>query len=258
MDLELKDRRVLVTGSSSGIGFAIAKAFLAEGARVLVTGRGQAALDAAIGNFRASFGHDRAIGVAGDLTHPSTTASVLNAATTEMDGLDILVLNLGSGRSPSGIDVDSDEWIRVLHLNLISAMDTLKQAVPILRLAQNPSVVFVGSIAGLEDIGAPIAYAAAKAGLTQAMKAASRLLGTDGMRVNMVAPGNIYFEGGTWDRKLKEDAAKVKTMLQAEVPLNRFGNVEEVAAVVLFLASKQASFITGACITVDGGQTRST
>jgi 3-oxoacyl-[acyl-carrier protein] reductase len=214
VDLLLNDQRVLVTGSSSGIGLAIATAFLKEGARVTITGRREGILDAAADNLRSAYGADRVATVRGDLTQSSTAAAAVNAITANWDGLDILVLNLGSGRSVTGLDVDQDEWTRVLQLNLLSSMEMLRLAAPILKSGRNPSVVFVGSIAGLEDFGAPIAYSAAKAALTQAMKAASRLLGADGIRVNMVAPGNIFFEGGTWDRKLKEDAAKVNRMLE--------------------------------------------
>jgi 3-oxoacyl-[acyl-carrier protein] reductase len=136
-------------------------------------------------------------------------------------------------------------------------METLRQATPLLSKGRNPAVVFIGSIAGIEALGAPIAYGAAKAALTHAMKSAARLLAPNGIRVNMVAPGNIFSPGGTWDKKLGENKRAVEAMLASQVPMRRLGGIEEVVAPVLFLASSKSSFVTGTCLVVDGGQTRS-
>jgi 3-oxoacyl-[acyl-carrier protein] reductase len=255
MNLELRNCRVLVTGSSRGIGHGIATAFLAERARVAVTGRDRPALRDCMREWAPKFGADHVLACPGDLTSTAVVSRVLGRIKKSWGGLDVLVLNLGSGRSVPGLP-DAPEWNRVLGLNLVAAMDTLRLATDLLSQGQKPAVVFVGSIAGLEALGAPIAYGAAKAGLRHAMKAAAQQLAARGIRVNMVAPGNIFSAGGTWDKKMKEAPEATTAMLEAQVPLRRFGTAKEVAAAVVFLASGQASFITGACLPVDGGQTR--
>jgi 3-oxoacyl-[acyl-carrier protein] reductase len=108
----------------------------------------------------------------------------------------------------------------------------------------------------LESLGAPIPYGAAKAALEHYAKDLSHRVGRHGVRVNTVAPGNILFPGGTWQRKLEANPAGVTAMISAEVPLARFGAPEEIGAAVAFLASDRAAFITGACVVADGGQTR--
>ena len=255
MDLELRDKRVLITGSSSGLGLGIAEGFLAEKARVILTGRSATNLSAATRKLQTSYGKDRVLSVRGDLQRAATLNRVLQAVEAQWGGLDILVLNLGSGKSVPGLEATEAEWNRVLFLNLTSGMEVLRRAVPLLRQGTDPAVVVIGSIAGIEALGAPIAYGAAKAALTHATKAAARLL-APAIRVNMVAPGNIFFTGGTWDRKLKENGKAVRDMLQKEVPLHRLATVEEIAAPVLFLASPRAAFLTGSILVADGGQCR--
>jgi 3-oxoacyl-[acyl-carrier protein] reductase len=122
--------------------------------------------------------------------------------------------------------------------------------------ARRGSIVFISSIAGLESLGAPLPYGAAKAALEHYSKDLSRRVGMHGVRVNTVAPGNVLFPGGTWQQKLDADSAKVTSMIAAEVPLSRFGTPREIGAAVAFLASDRAAFITGACLVADGGQTR--
>lgn len=250
MNLNLRDKRVMVTGAGQGIGFGIARGFVGEGARVAIADRELQRLKKAAAELKGD-----TLACLGDLTRPGAIKRTLAAVEKCWGGLDILILNLGSGRSVPNPDVA--EWNRVLALNLVSGMETLQQAVPLLSRGKEPAVVFIGSIAGIEALGAPIAYGAAKAALLHAMKSAARLLAPDGIRVNMVAPGNIFFPGGTWDKKLAENKKAVAAMLAGQVPLRRLGTIEEVVSSVLFLASSEASFITGACLVVDGGQTRS-
>jgi 3-oxoacyl-[acyl-carrier protein] reductase len=252
LDLELQNKRVVVTGSSSGIGLGIARHFVRHGSRVVITGRDAARL-AGICDASQSVGALSSAAV--DLTTEQGVGELATTVMKQLDGLDVLVLNIGSGRSVSFADAEWVEWVRVLELNLISALQTLRVLTPILLQGRDPAVCFIGSIAGSEATVAPIAYGAAKAGLSHAMKVAARELAPQGIRVNMVSPGNVLSAGGTWDRKQQSDPAGVAEMLQRAVPLRRFATVEEIAVAVLFLCSRLSSFTVGANLIVDGGQT---
>jgi len=256
MDLQLKDRRVVVTGSSRGIGFGIARCFHQEGARVVISARDADGVLAARQALDASSGDARTFGFTGDLTESAQMERMLTSVQEAWGGVDVLVLNLGSGRSKPGLTADAAEWERVLRLNLVAGAEMLRLATPMLAEGSDAAVVMIGSIAGLEALDAPWAYGAAKAGLAHLAKQSARRLAAQGIRVNLVAPGNILFDGGTWDRKLREDRAAVEAMLEREVPQGRLGTVDDIATAVVFLASPLCRFVTGACLVVDGGQTR--
>jgi 3-oxoacyl-[acyl-carrier protein] reductase len=256
MMLRLEGKRALITGSSRGIGLGIARALHAEGARVMVTGRTATTVDAACAALDNGGQAHRTLPAIADLTAADGIASIVDRVQAVWQGLDLLVLNLGSGRSVPHLNADLHEWRRVFDLNVFGAMEMLRQAVPLLRRGTDASVVLVGSIAGLEALDAPWAYGAAKAALTHASKQAARHLAADGIRVNLVALGHIFFAGGTWDERRTTNAAEVERMLQTQVPQRRFGTVDEAAAAVAFLASPISAFTTGACLVVDGGLTR--
>ena len=257
MDLGLTDKIVCIAGSTRGIGKGVAEAFLNEGARVVVTGRETEILCRVGKEMQESWGVDHVLLIEGDLTQAHTVQQCMEKIQREWGGMDILVANIGSGRGQSGWSVDSQEWTRLLNVNLVGSALLANAAVPLLEERPGASIVFISSLAGVEALPAPLPYAAAKAGVIALAKSLSRLLASRGIRVNTVAPGNILFEHGVWHRKLQEDAAGVARYLAAEVPLNRLGAVQEVADSVVFLSSARASFVTGACLLVDGGQARS-
>ncbi len=124
--------------------------------------------------------------------------------------------------------------------------------------SRHGSIVLVASIVGLESTRAPLPYSAAKAAMVSYGKNLARQVGPFNVRVNSVAPGNILFPGGSWERHLAERRDEVLREIEAEVPLGRFGRAEEVADLIVFLSSDRAAFITGSCLVADGGQTRST
>lgn len=256
MDLELNDKLACVTGSSRGIGRAIAESLLREGARVMITGRGADDLDRTHEEFSERWGESRVSKFQGDLTEERTIQRCVEVLYETWEGLDILVANIGSGRSQTGSDLRAEEWMRMLSLNLVSAALIANQVVSLLQARGGGSITFVGSLAGLEVLPAPIPYASAKAGLVALGKMLSRQLASRQIRVNIVAPGNILFPGGVWQHKLEENLQGVTAYLETEVPMKRLGTPAEVADTVAFVSSSRASFITGACVVVDGGQSK--
>jgi 3-oxoacyl-[acyl-carrier protein] reductase len=250
MDLELAGKTALITGSSRGIGLAIATTLQAEGCRVVLNARNEADLIPAVASLPGS------VAVAGDMTDPVSAQSVVNQAVAQVGRLDILVCNLGGGRSVSPGHESSAEWQRVFALNLWSATNTVEAARGALAVSRG-SVVCISSICGLEVVqGAPVTYSAAKAALHAYVRGIARPLGQEGIRINAVAPGNILFEGSVWSRKLAEDEQAVQDMLRSNVALSKLGTPQDVARLVAYLASSVSSFATGAVWTLDGGQVR--
>lgn len=250
MALELSGRTALVTGASRGIGRAIAEVLHGEGCRVALNGRDAAALAAAVDDLPG------AVAVAGDVTQPREAARVVHGAVTAFGGLDILVCNVGGGRSVAPGDETYDEWQRMFALNVWSATNMVEAARRPLA-ASKGAIVCISSICGLEVVpGAPVTYAAAKSALHAYVRGIARPLGREGVRINAVAPGNIRFEGSVWSRTLAEDPAAVEEMLAREVALGRLGTPRDVADLVAYLVSPRAAFATGGVWTVDGGQQR--
>lgn len=257
MDLSLRDQVAFIAGSSRGIGLAVAQAFLREGAKVGISGRNPADLEQARVLLMADASPERVVTITGDMTRETDLEKALSRVEATLGDLNAVVANVGSGTSRSGWDLSLDDWQSALQQNLLGSMALASKAMSRLIARGGGSITFVSSIAGVEAINAPIGYSAAKAAVLSAMKSLSRLAGAQGVRVNAVAPGNVLFPGGSWDRKLKERRDFWEEYIRTEVPLQRFARPEEIADAVIFLASERASFITGACLVVDGGQTRS-
>jgi 3-oxoacyl-[acyl-carrier protein] reductase len=257
MELGLTGRVVFVAGSSRGIGRGIAARFLAEGARVVVTGRDPVALAATAAELAGTQAADRVLPVRGDLMTRAGIAAALAEVEKHWRFPDVMIANIGSGSSRPGWAVEPAEWERLFAVNFWSAVYLAEAALPRLVAARAGSIVFVSSIVGLEAVNAPLPYSAAKAALINYSKNLSRDVARHGVQVNCIAPGNIRFPGGSWDRKVQQDPGKVDAYLAAEVPAGRFGRPEEIAGLAAFLCSPSAGFITGACLVADGGQTRS-
>ncbi|MBE3577183.1 MAG: SDR family oxidoreductase [Limnochordales bacterium] len=258
MDLGLKDKVVLITGSSRGIGRATAAAFLAEGAEVILTGRSQERLAQVVLELqRLSPTAARAHCFSGDLTQPSVRQELFEWIESTLGGrLDVLVNNLG-GSAGGGIDQTTDEeWERTFQLNFWSALDLTRRALPLLRRRGGGAIIFIASIWGRES-GGKLAYNAAKAATISLSKNLARELAAENIRVNCVAPGSILFPGGSWDERRRQDPEGIERFVRSEIPSGRFGRPEEVADCVVFLASERASWVRGACLPVDGAQGRS-
>ncbi len=252
MNLELTDKVAIVTGSSRGLGLASARALAAEGCRVTLCARGAEALAAAA----AAMDGARVRTVVADVATAEGAGRVVAGTLEAFGRVDVLVNNVA--RAAGGaIDTTSDaEWQEAVDQTLFPAIRMSRLVVPHMRRLGGGVILMIASIWGRES-GGRMTYNVVKAGEVSLAKAMAQQLAPDNIRVNSIAPGSIAFEGGSWWKRQQQDPAAMAEFVRREIPLGRFGRAEEVGDVVAFLASARASWITGASITVDGGQSRS-
>jgi 3-oxoacyl-[acyl-carrier protein] reductase len=257
LDLSLTDKIAIVTGSSRGLGLACATALVQEGCRVTICARGQQTLaDAAtaLGQMAGSRAH--VLAVAADLATEQGVSDVIARTVETFGGIDILVNNVGLARGSSITETSDAEWQHAIDQTLFPAIRASRLAVPHMRARGGGAIVTIASIWGRES-GGRMTYNAVKAAEISLAKSMAQQLARDNIRVNSVAPGSILFPGGTWHRRQQEDPAAIAEFVRQELPFGRFGRSEEVGAVVAFLVSPRASWISGASVPVDGCQSRS-
>ena len=259
MSIDLAGRTALVTGASEGIGAAAVRALAAHGANVAFCSRSRdkvAALEAELAAPGPGGGAVR--GFAADLSDAAETDRFLDAACADVGDPDIVVNNVGDSPSRNFLYLDDAQWSALFELNLMSAVRCTRRTLPAMRKRKWGRVVMIATGAAKYPNPALIDYSASKAALVATAKALATKYGPDGVLVNSILPGLIHT--AMWERTAAEVAAASNTTPDAviadratRVPLNRFGTADEVAAVVLFLASDYAAYVNGSAIPVDGG-----
>jgi len=257
VDLGLTDKVAIVTGSSRGLGLAAALALAAEGCRVGLCARTAAQLETARQAVAAAAGDGhRVCAVQADVSRQSDVDSVVRTVADEFGGVDVLVNNVGTAAGGGLLDTPDAAWQAALDQTLFPAIRMSRAVVPHMAARGGGSIVVIASIWGREA-GGRMTYNAVKAAEISLAKSLAQQLAPQHIRVNSVSPGSIVFEGGSWWKRQQADPAGMAEFVRREIPFGRFGRPEEVADVVTFLASSRASWITGASIVVDGGQSRS-
>lgn len=260
MELGLSGRFALVTGGSHGIGLATAKALASEGCNVAICSRSEARLAAAIAELEP-YGV-KTLSIAADVLEVGAVDRVMAVVDREWGEVQILVNNVGGGGRWGKDIVEETElrvWSEVYEKNALAAVRFTRWALPHMRRSKWGRVVTITSIYGGKDGGGRPWFAMAKAAETGLMKSLSMMpyLVRDGITFNCVAPGGIYIAGTGFEEEKRKDPEAFERKIDKEYPLGRMGTAEEVAAVVAFLCSAQASLVNGANISVDGGQSAS-
>jgi len=262
MDMGLKGKRALVSGSTAGIGFAAASALAAEGCEVIINGRTQPRVDQALQRLRAEVQGARVTGIAVDLA----SAEGCQALFRQLPDVDVLVNNLGIFEPKAFEAIPDADWIRFFEVNVLSGVRLSRQYLPAMRQRNWGRVIFVSSESGLQIPAEMIHYGMTKtAQLAVARGLAETLAGT-GVTVNCVLPGPTASEGvGEFVTRLAQsrgvDAATVEKEFFATARpsslIRRFATVQEVASMIVYVASARASATTGAALRVEGGVVRS-
>ena len=254
MELGLNGKVAIVTGASRGIGRSIALGLAAEGCRLGICARGAERLEQTAGEVRAAGAEVLALPV--DATDASALEQFVAAVGERYGRIDILVNNVGGGGKDLFAETTDEDWAGAFDLTLWPAIRASRLVVPWMERQGRGAIVMISSIFGREWGGRP-AYNVVKAAENALAKSMARQYAATGIRVNAVAPGSIIFPGGSWQRRVDENPERLAEFVRNELPLGRFGYPEEVANVVTFLVSDAASLMIGACVNVDGGQSRS-
>jgi len=262
MDMGLKGKRALITGSSRGLGFATAMSLAREGCRVAVNSRSVENANAAADNI-ASKTSTQAIGLAGDVSEAGVAGSVVSAAVEALGGLDILITNTGGPPAGPFESFDETAWQKAVDLSFLSHVRLIRAALPHLRKSSAPSVLTITSYVVKEPMLNLVLSNSIRAATVGLTKSLALELGKEGIRFNSIMPGwtetervtdLMAFRAKNNNTTIEEETAKQA----AEIPLGRMGKPEEFANVAAFLVSPAASFVHGNAMPVDGGIIKAT
>jgi 3-oxoacyl-[acyl-carrier protein] reductase len=257
MDLGLTDKVAIVTGSSRGLGLASARALVAEGCRVCLCARGAEQLaEAALEVEAVAKRPQMVLAVQADVSTAAGVELVVARTAETFGGVDILVNNVGRAAGTDLLGTSDQEWQAALDETLYPAIRASRLAVPLMRARGGGVILLIASIWGRES-GGRMTYNAVKAAEISLGKSLAQQLAPYNIRVNSLAPGSILFPGGSWHKRQQADPEGIADFVRRELPFGRFGRADEVGAVVAFLASSRATWVSGACLPVDGCQGRS-
>ena len=249
MELGLNGKKAVVTGATRGIGRAIAELLADEGVDLAICARNQEEVDAAVEALGA-----KGVKVTGsviDVADKDTYQEWIAKVGDELGGIDIFVPNVSAG----GGNMSDEGWINNLNIDVLGTTRGIEAAMPFLEHSEAASIVIIASTAGVETFMGPQSYNAMKGALVIHGKQLSQALAPQGIRVNCVSPGPVYFEGGAW-QYIKENMPELYEGTLAQIPQGRMGSPGEIAQAVAFLASPAASLITGVNLVADGGFTK--
>lgn len=254
MELGLRDRVAFITGASRGVGKASALALASEGCHIATFARGKEELEIAKAEIE-NLGVE-VFTVQGDAGKTEDSERFFAESIEHFQKIDILINNIG-GSSPGGdINLDNATWRLAFEINFFSAVTLIQLALPEMEKRAWGRIINISSIFGREW-GGNATYMSSKAAMIGLTKSLARSVESDAITINSIAPGSLMFEGGSWWKRREKDPKKIEDFIRTDMPYGRMGRPEEIGDFVAFLSSERAGLLNGACLNVDGGQSRS-
>tara|TARA_Y100001970_G_scaffold181592_1_gene220994 strand:- start:136 stop:906 length:771 start_codon:yes stop_codon:yes gene_type:complete len=246
-----KDRVVIIAGSSKGIGYKIAEELMADNAKVVITGRNAKNLESSYNKLKKKYNHINILKFCGDISDEKFLNKIKKSVIKSWGKIDGLVANAGNGKKVNKEKVEDWKWY---YDNNYLILEKFVNFFIKDKALNNSSIVFISSIAGIHDLGAHLGYKSAKRNIIDYSQFLAKILSSRKIRVNTVSPGNIFFKGGNWSKKLQKNEKLIRKYIKENVPLNSFGRPEDIAIIVAYLLSTKSKFVTGANFVIDGGQ----